>query len=425
VRTIVGLGLTAVCLALAGCLGSGGKGPSLPEGSKPFQPRSTDGEKAPSGVDGMLAGQVMDKFKRRLPDVYIQVVDLQDLSTPPKARLDVPADKDGYFTIQGLKPGRTYQLIARVKEGDKTLSGTALATPPNPRLSIYLSEDFTTPSTPAPPEPPAAPERKTEAPRNPAATLEPPSRSGDGAVSAPGPSSPINKTRIADDVNYDFDKLPQNQARIPRPDATAIPGPVEGPKVLPPPPGTTLAPPAKPRGDAAPASPAAAVSGAAAKVPSIVLVGDQLHSLALRDLKGQTWEYSRDRSGKLVLLIFWRSDDNDSLAWIPALRKMQTDLAPSGLEVVWVAYQQAVLDEEATTVRAAKGRYGMKDCRLLLGGGAPETCPVAKEFMIDRFPTLILLDDKGKVTWRSRDALDARQMREMQFEITRRTGKVE
>jgi len=55
------------------------------------------------------------------------------------------------------------QLIARVKDGTKMLSGTTLATPPNPRVTIYLSEDNTNDNTPPLPGPPTFPEKRKSA----------------------------------------------------------------------------------------------------------------------------------------------------------------------------------------------------------------------------------------------------------------------
>jgi hypothetical protein len=438
VRSIVAVGLAAACLCLAGCLGPGKQGPAAaPTGApKPFLPRA-DAEasaSAPSSkVNGILAGQVMDKFKRRLPDVYIQVVDLEDLQKPPKARLDVPAFKDGYFTIEGLKPGHTYQLIARVKEGDKTLSGVALATPPNARLTIYLSEDFTTPTTPPAPDPPAPPEKPSDKP--PAAKLQPPSKTGprpDGD-GPPAPADTIPWPQVADQKGGkgpEFEKMPPSSGvpRIRRDEVGNIASPPsEEPRVLPPTPAPAPprpAPAADPEPPTVkPAPPAAsALPRASVAAPSAVLVGEQLHTLALKDLAtGQTWEYSRNKAGKAVLFVFWRSDDEVSLAWIDNTLKLHKDFGPSGLEVVGVAYEQGAMPPQAASVRAAKLRYGIK-YRLLLGGGAPETCPVAKEFLIDRFPTLVLLDEKGKIAWRSREGMDAPQLRELRHEIGQLLG---
>jgi len=95
----------------------------------------------PTGASGLLAGQVLDGFNRHPSKVYIQVVDVQDTKAAP-ARLEVESQQEGYFLVQDLKLGHTYRLIARSKDGNKVLTGTTLATPPNPRLIIYLREDL-------------------------------------------------------------------------------------------------------------------------------------------------------------------------------------------------------------------------------------------------------------------------------------------
>ena len=150
-RTLVGVGLVFLCLGLSGCSLFGKKnstadassrtGSGSGGGARTDYPVESSGP-APN-ANGLLAGQVQDADYRRRPGVMIQVVDLQD--TKSAARIEVEADKEGYFTIQGLQPGRHYQLTARVKDGDRLFSGTALVTPPNPRLSIVMSDDLRLP----------------------------------------------------------------------------------------------------------------------------------------------------------------------------------------------------------------------------------------------------------------------------------------
>jgi hypothetical protein len=71
---------------------------------------------------------------------------------------------------------------------------------------------------------------------------------------------------------------------------------------------------------------------------------------------------------------------------------------------------------------ASAGRYGIK-YRLLMGGGpltgGSERCPVAKEFRVDRVPTLLLINERGKEVWRSREGIDDRQIRELRQAITK------
>src|SRR5579872_5350885 len=171
VRTIFGVGLVAVCLGLAGCSSFGKKKPKAdaarpftgaPAAPAPTAVAANDTPGAPAGVDGILAGQVLDRFNRRPARASIQIIDLQETRTASAARIEKeigPRD-DGYFTIPGLKVGHHYQLIARVSEGGRTLSGTTVTAPPNPRVNIYLSDQTTATDTPPPPPPPSLPGRR-------------------------------------------------------------------------------------------------------------------------------------------------------------------------------------------------------------------------------------------------------------------------
>jgi hypothetical protein len=150
--------MLGMALLLSGCSSSGNKAdskdptqPSSPFGmfqkkpdtKKDLPANSSATSSAPTGKpSGVLAGQVMDRNNRRPAGVIIQVVDLQ--KNTPDGKFDITADSQGYFTINNLQPGRNYQLVARVKDGDKFYSGTILATPPNPRVSIFVKEEIGT-----------------------------------------------------------------------------------------------------------------------------------------------------------------------------------------------------------------------------------------------------------------------------------------
>jgi hypothetical protein len=93
---------------------------------------------------------------RRIETMLIEVcAEFGVTSSQVKGRSGVwvTADDRGFFTIQGLKPGRHYQLIARTKEGTRVFSGAVVASPPNPRLTIFLSEDVQPGEVPALPAP--------------------------------------------------------------------------------------------------------------------------------------------------------------------------------------------------------------------------------------------------------------------------------
>src|SRR5205807_8743384 len=110
----------------------------------------------PSGmspVKGLLAGQVLDKFDRPVSKASIQLIEVRQ-GGQPAAPVEMWSDPKGYFIIPGLDPSASYQLIARVKDGEQLMAGTLYARPPDPRLVIRISEDYANPSTPAPTNPP-------------------------------------------------------------------------------------------------------------------------------------------------------------------------------------------------------------------------------------------------------------------------------
>ena len=139
----------------------------------------------------LLAGQVVEKaFGKRIANASIQVVDLEDTNPSPAARLDFTANSDGYFFIPGLQPGHHYQLIARSKDADHLRSGMTLAMPPNPRVSIYISEDLTSPSTPPPLAPPTPPAAAPPPPADKEPTAPPAALSAPKAAPGPGAAAP-------------------------------------------------------------------------------------------------------------------------------------------------------------------------------------------------------------------------------------------
>ena len=123
----------------------------------------------PSG--GLLAGQVLDRLNRRPIGASIQVVDLKETRDNPAARIEVSADEKGFFTIQGLKSGRPYQLIARTQDGKRVYSGAVVVTPPNPRLTIFLSEDLQGNEVPGVPVPDQLPVKAPTSTSGPQARL--------------------------------------------------------------------------------------------------------------------------------------------------------------------------------------------------------------------------------------------------------------
>jgi hypothetical protein len=150
--------LLGIIVGLFGCSNFGKKSPTNnnpPNGGAPQYGTTAPPGRAdtgpPAGWNGVLAGQVLDSFNRTpLAATYIQVSEAGE-SGKSAAPIEVATDSRGYFMIQRLQPGHHYQLTARMKQGDRLMAGTAFATPPNPKILIQISEDFTTKNTPDPP----------------------------------------------------------------------------------------------------------------------------------------------------------------------------------------------------------------------------------------------------------------------------------
>jgi hypothetical protein len=434
VRSTVGVGLMAVCLGLAGCKASGGGKTAANGGApKPFlgteatRTNPTDPAAPAEGVTGLLAGQVVDRFNRRQARAQIQIVDLEDTRQPPPARLDYEADDQGYFTIPGLKSGHHYRLIARVKEGDRLLSGVTLAMPPNPRVYVYLSEDLTAPDTPPVSPPTTLPEKKAGPGKEkkgggPSASLEPPVRGNPDVNISGGPAPrtdadtaappPVDKTKVVDKGG--FLKYPDQPVTVPSP-GTPKPElpPIKSPlrKDQPPTPAPGF-----------PGTPGATsqVPRTPLPVPSCALAGKRLDNFALYDLNDRPWEYHRDHVGRVVLLQFWQSTSGECLEATNTLVDVQTRYQSYGLEVVGIAYEQGTPAQQALAVRGACGRHGV-NYRVLLGT-SPGTCPVLTQFGVTHFPTLVLLDEKRDVVWTTDKELDAQNRRELEGAICKHLG---
>jgi hypothetical protein len=417
------------CLLPAPPLNAAGGSGTYP---RPDAPRADSG--TPPGTDGLLAGQVLDSFNRHPENVSIQIVDLQD-TRPTPARIEVEPPEKGYFTIQGLQIGRHYQLIARVKDGNKVLSGTTLATPPNPRVTIYLSEENTTDNTPPPPGPPTLPEKHK--PSGAGAVIDPPRRMdpplpgdgenpvhrgvitppGGGVIPAPTRVKPSNATNVA-----------EGDGMRGVPPAIKIPSPIapsaerKDPKelTLPPAPKQDSVPPKDPNKSSKPTtSDGAPAPQASGSIPanSCVLVGKRLEDFSLADLEGRAWQYKRDHTAQLVLLDFWSTSAD--LSHVHQLTNLQKNYGSFGLEVVGIAYEEGPLKQQASNVRSIRGRYTVNYTTIL--GGPADSCQVKKQFDVTQFPTVILLDERGQIIYRA-DGLEKPQLQELEAEIRKRLG---
>jgi thiol-disulfide isomerase/thioredoxin len=431
--------LAALSLTMAGCKMFGKKSNSAPNstagaadgsgGGNPIADRSgaPDRRDTPVGVSGLLAGQVINASNRKPPPTTIQVVSVQDGKetggAPVTVKLDpITADANGYFTIQNLQPGRQYQLIARSEDSGKKLAGVTWATPPNPRITIRMTEEFggreitegpppqsrqrpgrTQPNQAATPgddkkSPPAYIERPIIPSRLDVPGGGSPSDGAEIGVPIPGmrenttpPKAPINlESTVRDDTQA------KNQSpKIDMPNPYGRPGPAN----------TEPAPPA--------------IDTGRASVPSCSLSGKQLHNFALNDIDGKPWEYRHDRKGRLTLIDFWGTWCVPCQHAIPHLNDLQWRYGEWGLEVVGIAYEYGAQQQQALNVRRIANRL-KTNYRLLLGTGYDSDCPVRRQFQVRKYPSLFLIDEKGTIVWEAREGLGPRELQELEFEIKKR-----
>ncbi|HLJ96949.1 MAG TPA: redoxin family protein [Gemmataceae bacterium] len=433
-RAVACIWFLACCLFLGGCGTFGKKTPKEPppqpapawpaadRGASPTAERAS-----PPVVGGLLAGRVLDSFDRPPPPTFIQVVLAQDSPGAKNPILDVATDSQGYFTIHGLQPGQHYQLIARTRDEPK-LAGTTWATPPNPRLLIFVSQDFATANTPAVP-PPAVPTPKpggsgTGAPET---NRDPAKRSnGNAPAAVPSQPAPAGGAEIGPAMKLNepappASGQPSTNPPAPRTDIRTqdiVNTPEAAMRMAPVttiPSQVSLGRPPAPEPPSAPARPFA---GPAMQVPSCVLTGKQLHNFALRGLDGRPWEY-RNHRGRVVLLVFWETTCMPCRAAIPYLKIFQNVYGPKGLEILAIAYEDGSPQEQIQKVEAVRDRLKL-NYRLLLGGEVA-SCPVRTQFDVRAFPTFVLLDEGSRIVYRQQ-GLEAVTLQELEMHLKSQLG---
>jgi len=361
--------------------------------------------------NGVLAGRLVDNANRRVAKAYIQVSRPESDAGKP---IEVAADDDGYFLIPGLQAGRSYMLTARVQVDGRLLAGRVQATPPQPRLVIRLTEDFATGSVPAlPPHPgdvlpgrePAMPPRPfANTPDNRAGPVPSPRINQDpgwSPGSAPRSAAPVDPTpRIEPtDLENIADQNKNRDPKLERPPVTNIPS---GPKL--------------PDPDPVPKGPGAMRVPSQTVVPSCYMSGRRIVNFALNDLDGRPWEL-RNHHGRLILLDFWGTWCPHCLRVMPELVELQRQYGPYGLEIVGIACEQDTGRDVERKVRSVLQKYRV-NYNVLLAEDRSK-CPVQSQLGIDRWPTVILLDDFGNIIYRASGG----SMEQLKAVIRQRLGR--
>jgi thiol-disulfide isomerase/thioredoxin len=423
VRVLACFILIGFGLGLAGCtsLGKNSQSAQAPPQGRPYAGSSIAppaaggmqyGDRATSaGINGVLAGRVLDSYDHVPPPTFIRILQ-GDAHGPKGEPIEVATDSLGFFMIRDLQPGQHYQLIARTRDGGPRLAGTTWATPPNPRVLIYMSQDLATNNTPPPPGPPAIPGQRDSG-QSPNSGSESGSANAGKEQSKPSTSSIPQQggAELGPPVRIDNIHPSRSDPRMevrPQDTAQAEQGFARGP----------LQADINPQyggGFVAESTDASSLPNVATRVPSCVLTGKQLDNFALYGLDGKTWEYRTCRRGKVVLLDFWGTWCLPCREAVHHLRILQSNYGPLGLEVIGIDYEQT-----GTPQQQIRRVQNVRDVlhinyRLLLGSDI-YNCPVKAQFGIRNFPTLVLLDENSRIIWRA-EGLDGDKLLELEVLI--------
>jgi thiol-disulfide isomerase/thioredoxin len=388
----------------------GGTAPAKFPGAKPDPlvptPPPNFPPAASAAVKGgeILAGTVTDAYHHPIGNAYIRLVNLEDSN--PGAPIDVASDSGGHFLFQGLKPGVSYKLIARTKQGDKMLAGTVLTNAPNPRVLISIREDLANADTPPLPGSPAI--------QKPVKTEETSNGQTQWNNTQPNPKGPVNELPAT--INVPTNTQVGNPTPSNSGDPAYLPGFAEMPKQGPP----VLKVPTPPRPDPIrPPTPGdAKLDTGPTRVPSCLLLGNHVENLALKDSKGQTWEYKNQAAGKLVLIDFWGTHCLPCKETMPTLSRLHSQYGPRGLEVIGIALEPA-RDErrDVANVNAVCASMQVNYRQLM---GHTGSFDLAKEFKVKGLPTLILLSETGDIIYHHEGRPDASEVRVLEGIIQRR-----
>lgn len=453
-RTTHILGWLLVCLVVGGCSSfKWGKNTSTKGGASasretadPFV-LSSGGATAPKDpVNGVLAGYAFDRWRNPLADATIEIVDLNEpVAGGKRAKITTTTDRIGQYKFEGLNPSHQYQLIARTRDGNRQLVGTVLGAPPNPRLPIFLTEDVGgyDPKSAAKDKEPdgktSATNDRTNTIAAPAATLDPPVRGTDLDAPPAGPT-PTNSLPGTGIPGPGEDRSRTTQDGFHRNPIVAVPGPSTTPTPpLPAPPRTPtpapIPPAPPPSGDGpqanlgAPLGPSPSLPEVPVTTPSCLLVGSKLTNFSLinvggrEDVDGKPWVYSRDRdkNARVVLLDFWYSTCGPCLASLPELRGLQSHYGPYGLQIIGITHEPGTYNEAAPRIRGARSRYNINYPTLFSSASGPP-CPVVSQFQVTGFPSMVLLDDTGKIIWKKVGPFDPQSKAELELLLRKKLG---
>ena len=131
----------------------------------------------------------------------------------------------------------------------------------------------------------------------------------------------------------------------------------------------------------------------------------KVNDFRLPDLEGKPVRF-QDLDADYVLLDFWGTWCAPCLEAIPHLVDLQKKYGPSRLRVVGIASEKVPTAQRKAKVDEAARKLGI-NYAVLLSGMDGKPCPVQQALHIQYMPTVILLDRKGQVLWRSEGSTPA------------------
>jgi len=135
---------------------------------------------------------------------------------------------------------------------------------------------------------------------------------------------------------------------------------------------------------------------------------NRLVDFQLPDLDGQPVRF-RDFDADYVLLDFWGTWCEPCVGSIPHLIELQKQYGPNKLKVVGIACEKNPVDRRKAIVAAVAEKLGINYSVLVTGMDG--NCPVQRDFQVQYYPTMILLDRRGKIVWRAEGATPSNMFR--------------
>jgi thiol-disulfide isomerase/thioredoxin len=125
----------------------------------------------------------------------------------------------------------------------------------------------------------------------------------------------------------------------------------------------------------------------------------KLTDFRLPDLEGKPVRF-QDLDADYVLLDFWGTWCPPCLDGIPHLVALQKKYGPSRLRVVGIACEDVPPEQRKAKVEEVSRKLGI-NYPVLLSTMDGKPCPVQQALQIQAMPTMILVDRRGQVVWRS------------------------